>query len=205
MSNSPEDPDRATVEAFRRGDAAEAAFRRLVARHYQAVRRFFRRRGADPEAAADLTQETFLRVYQGLARFDARSRFDTWLYRVALNTLRKAIRHRAAQKRAAELPAAGRRDQETDAVADQADAGFDRHPLETLLERERQARLAAAVDALPPQMRACLALRVYQELSYRQIATAMNLSIDTVKSHLYQARRRLAADLHDADAGEEQR
>ena len=67
--------------------------------------------------------------------------------------------------------------------------------LSEVLEDERQHAMREAIRELPDQMRRCLTLRVYQDLSYREIATVMKLKIDTVKAHLFQARARLKKNL----------
>jgi RNA polymerase sigma-70 factor (ECF subfamily) len=76
------------------------------------------------------------------------------------------------------------------ARAPESDEPFDR-----ALAAERRERLARAMAELPPRMRTCLALRVVQGRSYEEIAAAMGLSVETIKAHLHQARRRLAASL----------
>jgi RNA polymerase sigma factor (sigma-70 family) len=66
-----------------------------------------------------------------------------------------------------------------------------------MLRKERTRLLRDAIERLPEQMRKCLVLRVYHEMKYREIATVLKLSPETVKVHLFQARRRLQADLGD--------
>ena len=77
-----------------------------------------------------------------------------------------------------------------------------RPQLDAVLLKERRGQLEEAIRELPRQMRRCLVLRVYRELSYREIATALKLSIDTVKAHLFQARKKLKERLNDLDLEE---
>lgn len=191
--------ERARAELDR---AADAGFEDLVRSHYQAMVRFFRRRGLGREDAGDLTQETFVRIYEGLDDFRAEARFETWMYRVATNVLLKHLRHRSALKRrmerdAASLDAASETSQSIEVPSQVPD------PLAAALGNETAARLSAAIDALPPRMRACLQLRLEQNLDVRSIAGVLGMAPQTVKAHLFQARRRLRQVLEAADDPQE--
>ncbi len=187
------------VAAWRRGSDREASFRRLVEAYYRPVHRYFVRRGLADEEARDLTQQTFLGIVRGLAEVRQATRFEPWLFEIAANVLRKAVRRVRAHKRQGEtamvdLP-------EGSALAEVARAPLADDPLRQALAKERRERLRQAIERLPARMRTCLALRVYQERSYGEIAVLMGLTVDTVKAHLYQARKRLEAEL----AGEDRR
>ena len=177
----------------------EAEFHRLVERHYRQVHRFFSKRGFSEEDCRDLTQETFLGIYKGLATFRHHARFETWLFQIAANTYRKALRDRNVLKRRLDVEARSMTDLPYDIPADGGPLPSD--PQAQALSGERRRRLREAVEALPAKMRACLAMRIYQERSYQEIATAMRLSVETVKAHLYQARQRLKKDLGDDTDG----
>ena len=186
---------RRAIDRWQAGVDREANFRTLVESYYRPVRFYFAKRGFSDEDARDLTQETFFGVYRGLTRFRREARFDTWLYQIAANKCRKALRDRHAQKRRSEI--------ETKSMTDllhevaQPDEAADPAALDDVLRKERGERLSRAIDGLPVKMRTCLAMRVYQELSYQEIAAVMRLSVETVKAHLYQARQRLKRELHD--------
>ena len=193
-ASAPRPPD----EGF--GDDPEHAFRQLFERYHRPLWRFFARRGCPSDQCDDLTQETFLRVYMGMDGFRGEARIETWLYRIAINTHRKALRHGAAQMRSAHevpLEAADGVCIEAEAAAGAFPAGGRRNggPLAEVLEDERRRTLAAAIGGLPDQMRRCVLLRVYQGLAYKEIAAVMRLSIETVKAHLFQARKRLSEEL----------
>ncbi|MEM7356655.1 MAG: sigma-70 family RNA polymerase sigma factor, partial [Acidobacteriota bacterium] len=133
-----------------------------------------------------------------LPRFRREARFDTWLYQVAANTCRKALRDRHVQKRRLDIEAKSMTDLPDDVVPEDGRwSGRSAAPgaLGGLLSEERSQRLRRAIATLPVRMRTCLALRIYQELSYQEIAVAMRLSVETVKAHLYQARRRLEKEM----------
>ena len=189
---------RLAIERWQAGVDREASFRTLVESYYRPVRFYFAKRGFSTEDARDLTQETFIGIYRGLPSFRREARFDTWLYQIAANTCRKALRDRYVQKRRLEVEAKSMTDLPRD-VAQPGDPS-DAAALGGVLRRESSARLRRAIAALPAKMRTCLAMRVYQELSYREIAAAMRLSVETVKAHLYQARQRLKQELSDQSA-----
>ncbi|MEM7353957.1 MAG: sigma-70 family RNA polymerase sigma factor, partial [Acidobacteriota bacterium] len=88
---------RRAIERWQAGVDREASFRLLVEAYYRPLRFYFAKRGFSAEDARDLTQEAFFGIYRGLPRFRREARFDTWLYQVAANTCRKALRDRHVQ------------------------------------------------------------------------------------------------------------
>lgn len=199
-------PDRAEltqkiVEELQAGISLEENFRLLCEAWHRPLYHFFSKRGFPPQDCLDLTQETFLGIYRGIGSFRRDARFETWLFTVATNAFRKRLRAGAADKRSGEeVSLAG-------GGADRGDRGHrgleeravDGEPVpgEGMLRKERTRLLRDAIERLPEQMRKCLVLRVYHEMKYREIATVLKLSPETVKVHLFQARRRLQADLGD--------
>lgn len=179
------------------GAPVEGGFRRLFEIYYTPLYRFFARRGFHPDECLDLTQETFLGIYTGIGSFRREAGFETWMWKIATNAYRKRRRWWSADKRAGQevpLEAAG----ELAAVpAAGYPAGTVPPPGEEAMARERSRLLREAIERLPDQMRKCLMLRVYQDLKYREIAAVLRLSTETVKAHLFQARRRLQEELGD--------
>lgn len=168
-------------------------FRRLFHQYYRLVFSFFAKRGISSEESEELTQETFLRVYKSLPTFRGESRFGTWLFQITANVYKNHCRTRATQKRDAqevplEEPGSG-------GLADPGWEAGDAGPLDGVLADERARKLRQALEELPPQMRRCVMLRVDQDLKYREIAMLMDVSIDTVKAHLFQARQILKTKL----------
>jgi len=149
------------------------AFDVIVERHqravYQLCFRFVRRH----EDAADLTQEVFLRAYRGLRRFRGDAALTTWLYRIGVNV----CLNRVAAPRAPETA--------LDDAPPIPAAGDD--PASSLAKAEQSARLRAAVARLPARQRATLVLRVYQDLSHREIASALGTTVGAVKANLFHA------------------
>ena len=173
----------ADLVALARERDAEA-FRKLVERHqdyvYNAIYHMVGRR----QDVDDLAQEVFLNAYRGLPRFEGRSKFTTWLYGIALNSVRGYWRRR---KRVRVFS--------TDASADdgpthQLEADGD-DPPEAALRRERVEHVRAAIAELEDDMREIVVLRDIQGLTYDELAETLDVPIGTVKSRLYRARRAL--------------
>lgn len=167
---------------------AEATVRGLFERYYPAVCSFFVRQGFSHEEAQDLAQETFARAFQAIGSLRHPSKTAAWLFSVAKNvSLNRLRRHRAAMRQGDEVPLEDEADLEEEVEADEP------HLLEGLLGRERRELLVAAIRELPPRMRQVVLLRIVHGLKYREIAAVLQVSIDTVKSQLSQARGRLQA------------
>ncbi len=182
------------LDALAAGRPAEEVYERLFGLYYRPVRDFFARRGFPPADCQDLTQETFLGIFRGMGSFRRDAPFDAWLFAVAANVYRKRLRHReAGSRRGREVPLDGGVEEEGGPAAELP--AVTAAPEGDSLTRERARLLRQAVEGLPPQMRACLVLRVYHDLKYREVAGRLRLSIDTVKAHLFQARQRLRNEL----------
>ncbi len=173
------------VERLQVGEDPEADFRLLYENYFHSLQRFFARKGFAPEDALDLTQETLLGIYKSVRDFRHEARFETWLYRVATTTYLKRLRTGSAAKRSGvETPL-------DDVAPAHEPATPSEDQLEVVLDDERRQAMREAIEELPEKMRKCLTLRIYQELSYREIATVMKLKINTVKAHLFQAKEKL--------------
>ena len=135
-------------------------------------------RRADPEAADDLFQESWLRVVRARDRFDPRRRFSTWLFQIANNLCRDRGRRRAALRRALDT-----------AAQEAALEGPGAEPVRPELALRMQRRLAA----LPDRLREVIVLRYYHDLGEGEIAEALGIPRGTVKSRLHAAVRSLRA------------
>lgn len=151
----------------------DEVFAALVERHSTLLFAVCRRITANDEDAHDATQEALLAAWRALGRFDGRSKFSTWLYRIAVN---EAIDQRARSNRAplpvAELP-------------DRPTRGRDE---ERVLDR---MVIAAALADLSPVFRSAVVLRDVLDLTYEDTAAALGIKVDTVKSRLSRGRRAL--------------
>ncbi len=139
----------------------------------------------DPTAAEDLTAETLIEAWKSLRRFDGTCRFSTWLYAILIHRFQKAVRRaRSRPLTLADLPRGER---------DAGQSGLERLPdsqplpADNLVRQEQTARLRAAIDSLPPMHQQVVLLRFYEEASLAEIATALGLSLGTVKSRLHYA------------------
>ena len=170
------------LEACRRGD--REAFRALYEAHkdrvYSIAFYFFH---ADPDAAAEVTQQVFLKLMREVTRFRGDAAFSTWLYRLVVNAC-------VDRSRGRKHDAAGQ-----DAVV------LDRLPASTVSQEDlfEQRQTAAAVQhaiaSLPARLRAAILLRYFEDLSYSDIAAVLNCSIGTVASRLSRGHRLLAKKL----------
>lgn len=193
-------PIEAIFEQLRNGPGREESFRLLFDRFYWPLFRFFEQRGFSTEECQDLVQETFLRVHRGIGAFRGEARWEHWLFRIANNTAIKALRHRAAVKRAGtdvSLEDSGVGDTLSATAFGSARGADSPAPLRQLLGKEMRELLSEAVAGLPPQMRRCVRLRVFQELDYEEIAEILQISASTVKVQLFKARKRLQLELGD--------
>ena len=188
------------VEEWQIASDPDEVFDRIFLAYYRPVYYFFLGRGLPAEESRDLAQETFLRVHKSLHDFRGESRFETWLYQIAGNLFRNTLRSQSTLKRDApevSLDDVVERHAEEQGsngpILDSKAAG----PLDTVLAAERAEVLRVALDGLPKQMRRCVTLRVDRDLKYREIAELMQISIETVKAHLYQARQQLKVKLAD--------
>jgi RNA polymerase sigma-70 factor, ECF subfamily len=179
-----DDDDAALVRRASEGDMK--AFEELVMRHADGVYVVLRRFGLDDDEARDVAQETFLRAWRGLPRFEGRARFFTWLYRIAYNE---------AQRRLSKRPPAGAvvstEERPLDDLA--ADAPG---PAEEVEREELRDALAAALRELPVDLRAPVVLRDVEGLSTREAASVLDLGEAAFKSRLHRGRmalRRLLA------------
>lgn len=154
------------------------------------LRQFSRWGFRDPEAE-DLCQEVFVNVHKGIGRFEGRCRFSAWVREIAKNVYNNEVRRRRTESR-------DRPEVSIDIPKEEDARGRAPEPVapgpsphDEAESREALARLRRAIAALPPQMRLCVELRVYQDLPEREIGRVMKISRETVKAHLVKARKRL--------------
>jgi len=175
--------DQRLVQAIRSGDEAAAA--RLVHLYYQRVYAFLRRLSEHDCDAADLTQRTFGRIWQALARFEGRSSLSSWIHGIAY--------HIYLDWRRAEKPCESRSD-EWWAARPSGDGA----PDEAVARTDFAARLYSLVDRLEPAFRETIHLHYYQGLSLQETADAMGVATSTIKYRQRQAvselQQKLAAE-----------
>ncbi len=162
------------------------AFSELMTRHQVGIHRFVSRfvRG---ENAADVTQDTFVAAWRNLARFDPSQRFDVWLRAIAINKCRDHAR-RAAVRRFISVDLA-------QAPADSVDDGLI-SPETATEERQTLALLHRAIQALPASLREPLVLTALEGLSQADAGSVLGVSVKSIETRLYRARRKLADQLN---------
>jgi RNA polymerase sigma-70 factor (ECF subfamily) len=162
------------------------AFEEIYQRFEQMVFGLALRMSGDREEAADLTQETFLRVFRHLGGFRGRSSLKTWVYRITLNCCRSKLRRRS--RRPSQEP--------PEHLEELADHRAD--PEERTLSHDLGRQLAAAIASLPLAFREAVVLRDVQGLSYGEIGDVLGLRIGTVRSRIARGRERLRGLLEDS-------
>lgn len=176
----------------------EQLFRELFELYYLKVVHFFARREFSAEDARDLAQDTFLRVYASIDSLRTRESARAWLFSVAMNVYRNQLRKTAAGKRTGEetsFEGADGREAGSIGAAGAGEAAGEGDSLDALISRERDELLRKALGELPPRMRQAVFLRLDGDLTYREIAVIMQVSVETIKAQFLQARQRLRETL----------
>jgi RNA polymerase sigma-70 factor (ECF subfamily) len=176
--------DAAAVAKARDGDSE--AFRLLVERHSRAVFRVAHRMTGSAQDAEDVVQETFLKAYRQLGRFESRANFSTWLHRIAVNCSIDLIRGRRSREtghEAADLEMLG-------AAAETGDAGS-LSPERLMLSAEVQDRVRAAMAALSGMERAAFTLRHFEGRTIDEISAALGLKTNAAKHSVFRAVRKM--------------
>lgn len=182
------------VTAAQGGDAA--AMDELLRRHYDRVHAVCRRIAGGTRDADDAAQEAMIRVVRNLDRFDGRSAFGTWVYRIATNTALDELRKR---KRRPQLRSVGEDDFGEQRQVEPVDQIAHRM-IDSVVDR---ITIDAALAELPEEFRAAVVLRDVGDLDYAEIAEVLDLPIGTVKSRIARGRRQLIEKLGNRDPSEE--
>lgn len=169
----------------------DAALNDLMERHGERLFHYLIRSLQDENDAADLAQETFVRVFQNRWRFNPSQKFTTWLYAIASNLVRDRYRWRSRHPQVS-----------LDAENDQTEASLkdnlpntEEAPDQGLQTRERADAVRRAVTALPAELRQPLILAVYQDLPQAEIAAILKCSVKAVETRIYRARQQLRESL----------
>lgn len=186
------DADALLVERVKRGD--KRAFELLVVKYQRRVERLVGRMVRDTHLVQDITQESFIRAYRALPSFRGDSAFYTWLYRIAVNTAKKALVDLKRDPVISEASLAGSDDGE-ETSRPEATLTDAETPDAVLASKEIAAAVNAAVEALSEDLRQAITLREIEGLSYEEIADVMNCPIGTVRSRIFRAREAIAARL----------
>ncbi len=196
------DVDSSLVERVKRGD--QRAFEMLVVKYQRRIERLIGRMVRDVDLVQDIAQESFIRAYRAMPQFRGESAFYTWLYRIAVNTAKKALGELKRDPLVLERAMAVSEDgEETSRIENELTDG--ETPEALLASKEIAAEVNAAIDALSEDLRQAITLREIEGLSYEEISEVMNCPIGTVRSRIFRARESIAARLRpllDTRAGE---
>lgn len=182
------DDDLTLVRAAKEGDMS--AFEQLITRHSAMIIRITMHILSSREDAEDVTQDTFLRAFQNLGTFEERSRFSTWLTRIAVNSALMRLR----VKRRSRTDSLDEDSEDSTALIDTL-ADWRPNPEQLYRETELKEILLQALASLSEACRVVFVLRDIEGLSTAQTAEMLDLSINNVKSRLLRARLKLRARL----------
>ena len=186
------DADAPLVERVKRGDVK--AFEMLVVKYQRRIERLIGRMVRDVDLVPDIAQETFIRAYRAIPQFRGESQFYTWLYRIAVNTAKKALVGLKRDPIVTESARASRDDDdETSRVENELTDG--ETPEAVLASKEIAAAVNAAIEALSDDLRQAITLREIEGLTYEEIAELMDCPIGTVRSRIVRAREAIAQRL----------
>jgi len=163
------------------------SFEELVGRYRNQVFNFILRLLGSRDDAEDILQDTFMKVYQSLPRYQKRARFASFLFTIAHNLSMNRINYR--KRSLLKL--------ETLSQSSDTKSTMDRTPDAELREDEISIVVHRAIDKLPPKYRAALVLSEFEGFSYKQIGQVLNCSVGTVKSRIFRARDLLRGHLKD--------
>ena len=176
------DPDRELVDRFQSGE--RLAFDQLVRRHQKGVWYLVRRYVKRDADASDVSQQAFVRAFKGIASFRGAATVRSWLYRIAINCALSWLRDH-------------RREEPTEIAED---ALVEANPAPAaLIGGEQGARLRAAIAELPPKQKLVLELRVFDDLSFKEVAELAECTENTAKVNFHYAVKRLRDILGASD------
>jgi RNA polymerase sigma-70 factor (ECF subfamily) len=174
------DREQDLVQKARDGD--DGAFEELVRSHQRRLYAFIYRMSGNTEVTAEVTQSAFVKAYSGIGRFRGEASFRTWLYRIAVNTLRNYMRDEAR-----------RRHLSIDNDIPSSEEGA----FEILASRQQRELLWEAVQDIPARQREALVLRVQEGYQFKEVAEIMECTIGAAKANYHQAVSRLKRILEE--------
>ncbi|PAT36439.1 RNA polymerase sigma factor RpoE [Vandammella animalimorsus] len=195
MTDTPSAPREASsdwqlVERTLAGD--QRSFELLVLKYQRRIERLIGRMVRDPGLIEDIAQETFIRAYRALHQFRGDAQFYTWLYRIAINSAKKALADQR-RNRAISESALRQRDDEEETSAPLWEPSTAETPETLMAAKEIATAVNAAMEGLSDELRQAITLREIEGLSYEDIAQAMNCPIGTVRSRIFRAREAIAS------------
>jgi len=187
---TPANSDHLLVERAVAGD--QRAFELLVIKYQRRIERLIGRMVRDVDLVEDIAQETFIRAWRALHQFRGDAQFYTWLYRIAVNTAKKALMDLKRHPAAYGVNGASS-DDEDETYRRENEQTTEETPESELAAREIAQAVNAAMDALPEDLRQAVVLREIEGLTYEEISEAMACPIGTVRSRIFRAREAISA------------
>ena len=187
------DADRELVDRVKQGD--QRAFEMLVVKYQRRIERLIGRMVRDVDLVPDIAQETFIRAYRALPQFRGESQFYTWLYRIAVNTAKKALMDLKRDPLVTESARSGGRDDDEEPTRTDNEPSDVETPDAMLASKQIASAVNQAIADLSEELRQAITLREIEGLSYEEIAELMNCPIGTVRSRIFRAREAIAARL----------
>lgn len=182
--NDEHEEDRPLIEAAVGGD--KQAYGKLVLKYQRRLLRLAFIMLGRLDAAEDIVQEAFVKGYLALDNFDTEKPFYPWIATIARNLALNQIKKSEREVMQSEI------DDSAPEIPD-----YSSNPLDNLIEKENDRKFAHAVLALPPPYRTVFVLRMFEKMSYEEIAGQLKISIGTVDSRLHRAREKLVAMLKE--------
>ncbi|MGY4830568.1 RNA polymerase sigma factor RpoE [Sphaerotilaceae bacterium SBD11-9] len=186
------DADAPLIERVKLGDVK--AFEMLVVKYQRRIERLIGRMVRDVDLVPDIAQETFIRAYRAIPQFRGDSAFYTWLYRIAVNTAKKALVDLKRDPVVTESARLGRGDDDETSIVE-TELSHGETPEAMLASKEIASAVNASIEALSEDLRQAITLREIEGLSYEEIAEVMNCPIGTVRSRIFRAREAIAQRL----------
>jgi len=186
------DVDALLVQRAQTGD--KHAFEMLVVKYQRRIERLIGRMVRDVDLVQDIAQESFIRAYRAMPQFRGDSAFYTWLYRIAVNTAKKALVDLKRDPLVSESSLSNHEEgEETSRVENELSDG--ETPEALLASKEIAVAVNAAIEALSEDLRQAITLREIEGLSYEEMSDVMNCPIGTVRSRIFRAREAIATRL----------
>lgn len=189
--NAPNCDEQDAQDMARLAGGHDAALNDLMDRHAERLFHFLVRSLQNETDAADLAQETFVKIFQNRAKFDPHQKFSTWLFTIAHNLVRDRYRWRSRHQ---QVSLDAENDQTESSLKDTLPA-VEPAPDQRLQTEERADEVRKAVAALPEDLKQPLILAVYEDLPQAEIATILNCSVKAVETRIYRARQQLRTAL----------
>ncbi|CAM2065132.1 Sigma-70 family RNA polymerase sigma factor [Sulfidibacter corallicola] len=178
-------------------ESNHATFIEQLRTYYKVVFRVFYSRGFSVDESRDLTQDVFLQATRSISRFRHESTLNTWLYSIAMNILKNRLRYEHAKKREADMVWLD--DHPLDHPALQIPQSQELLPDRQLLNAEKVQFIRKTLPELPDRMRACCHLRFFEQQSYQEIASHLQITPETVRSQVSQGIAKIRAKWRLAD------